>query len=97
MPEQAASFIAKSTIKAADREHRRKINFNIAKYNAVVPVGKQQFEDVDNDNHHQFVILLVLGQHHGFIIGSTHEAIGLAHRFSQILYRLPRHVQKKTG
>ncbi|RPD44437.1 LutB/LldF family L-lactate oxidation iron-sulfur protein [Paracnuella aquatica] len=46
MSEQAATFIAKSTIKAADREHRRKINFNIAKYNAVVPVGKQQFEDV---------------------------------------------------
>ena len=45
MSETAASFIAKSTIKAADMEHRRKINFNIAKYNAVVPVGKQQFAD----------------------------------------------------
>ncbi len=39
----ASSFIAKSTIKAADLEHRRKINFNIGKYNAVVPQGKQQF------------------------------------------------------
>ncbi|MEK7200228.1 MAG: LUD domain-containing protein, partial [Bacteroidota bacterium] len=39
----AASFIAKSTIKAADLEHRRKINFNINKYNTVVPQGKQQF------------------------------------------------------
>ena len=43
MKDNAASFIAKSTIKAADLEHRRKINFNIAKYNAVVPIGKQQF------------------------------------------------------
>lgn len=42
----AASFIAKSTIKAADLEHRRKINFNIGKYNAVVPIGKKQFTNV---------------------------------------------------
>ncbi len=41
------SFIAKSTIKAADLEHRRKVNFNINKYNATVPVGKQQFFDVE--------------------------------------------------
>ena len=47
MSENAASFIAKSTIKAEDREHRRKINFNIARYNAVVPVGKQQFTNVN--------------------------------------------------
>ncbi len=46
MSETAASFIAKSTIKAADLEHRRKINFNIGKYNAVVPQGKLQFENV---------------------------------------------------
>lgn len=46
MSEQSSFFIAKSTVKAADREHRRKINFNIARYNAVVPVGKQQFTDV---------------------------------------------------
>jgi len=46
MQETAASFIAKSTIKAADLEHRRKINFNIGKYNAVVPQGKKQFADV---------------------------------------------------
>ena len=46
MVETASSFIAKSTIKAADMDHRRKINFNIGKYNAVVPVGKQQFTDV---------------------------------------------------
>jgi L-lactate dehydrogenase complex protein LldF len=47
MSEHASSFIAKSTIKAADLDHRRKINFNIGKYNSVVPVGKQQFSDVN--------------------------------------------------
>jgi L-lactate dehydrogenase complex protein LldF len=46
MTDTAASFIAKSTMKAGDMEHRRKINFNIGKYNAVVPLGKQQFSDV---------------------------------------------------
>jgi L-lactate dehydrogenase complex protein LldF len=46
MSEQSSSFIAKSTVKASDREHRRKINFNISRYNAVVPVGKQQFTDI---------------------------------------------------
>lgn len=38
--------MAKSTVKAADREHRRKINFNISRYNAVVPQGKSQFTDL---------------------------------------------------
>ena len=47
MSEQSQSFIAKSTVKAADKEHRRKINFNINKYNAVVPKGKEQFSDVN--------------------------------------------------
>src|ERR1043165_2473611 len=46
MSGQSTSFKAKSTVKAADREHRRKINFNISRYNAVVPNGKQQFTDV---------------------------------------------------
>jgi len=46
MSENAASFIAKSTIKAGDKEHRRKINFNIGRYNAAVPSGKQQFTDI---------------------------------------------------
>ncbi len=46
MSEQASTFKAKSTVKAADREHRRKINFNISRYNAVVPQGKQQFTNV---------------------------------------------------
>lgn len=47
MSAHSSSFIAKSTIKAVDREHRRKINFNIAKYNAVLPAGKQQFSDLE--------------------------------------------------
>ncbi|MCX6208495.1 MAG: LutB/LldF family L-lactate oxidation iron-sulfur protein [Bacteroidetes bacterium] len=46
MTKTASTFIAKSTIKAADLSHRRKINFNIGKYNAVVPQGKQQFADL---------------------------------------------------
>lgn len=46
MNETAATFIAKSSIKSADLDHRHKINFNIGKYNAVVPKGKQQFEDI---------------------------------------------------
>jgi len=46
MHNQASTFIAKSTVKAADREHRRKINFNMARYNSVVPQGKTQFTDV---------------------------------------------------
>ncbi len=46
MSKSASIFIAKSTIKSADIEHRRKINFNISKYNAVVPQGKAQFDDL---------------------------------------------------
>jgi L-lactate dehydrogenase complex protein LldF len=47
MSEHSQSFIAKSADKTADREHRRKINFNIGKYNAVVPKGKEQFINVN--------------------------------------------------
>lgn len=46
MSEQSETFLAKSTVKTADLEHRRKINFNIGKYNASVPKGKEQFADV---------------------------------------------------
>ncbi|MFM2338852.1 MAG: hypothetical protein RL115_2045 [Bacteroidota bacterium] len=46
MKETVSDFIAKSTVKAADKNHRRTINFNIGKYNAKVPEGKQQFTDV---------------------------------------------------
>ena len=47
MPGHSESFIAKSTAKAADKEHRRKINFNIGRYNTVVPKGKEQFSNVN--------------------------------------------------
>ncbi|HEX6193135.1 MAG TPA: LutB/LldF family L-lactate oxidation iron-sulfur protein [Chitinophagaceae bacterium] len=47
MKEIASDFITKSSTKAADKDHRRKINFNIGKYNAVVPQGKEQFADVN--------------------------------------------------
>src|SRR4051794_20372046 len=46
MTETAESFKAKSTVRADDREHRRKINFNISKYNAAVPIGKLQFSEL---------------------------------------------------
>lgn len=39
-------FKEKSSLKASDLKHRNTINHNIGKYNAVVPVGKSQFEDV---------------------------------------------------
>lgn len=47
MSEHSDIFKEKTAIKASDLEHRRKINFNIGKYNAVVPQGKQQFENLD--------------------------------------------------
>lgn len=46
MTENARSFLAKSTIKAHNLEHRRKINFNMGKYAASVPKGKKQFSDL---------------------------------------------------
>ena len=46
MTETESTFKAKATIKSADLEHRQKINFNIAKYNSVVPQAKQQFSDI---------------------------------------------------
>lgn len=47
MKETASTFIAKSTEKASDRNHRQKINFNIGRYDAVVPLAKQQFSDLN--------------------------------------------------
>jgi L-lactate dehydrogenase complex protein LldF len=46
MSESGSSFLAKSTVKASDTEHRRKINFNIGRYDSAVPNGKLQFSDV---------------------------------------------------
>jgi L-lactate dehydrogenase complex protein LldF len=45
--DQASTFLDKSGTRAADLEHRKKINYNIGKYNAVVPQGKQQFEKLN--------------------------------------------------
>jgi L-lactate dehydrogenase complex protein LldF len=47
MTESLQTFIAKSSIKSGDLEHRRKINFNIGKYNQAVLQGKKQFESLD--------------------------------------------------
>ncbi len=47
MSESSTTFKAKSIIKSADLDHRQKINFNIGKYNAIVPEGKSQFENTD--------------------------------------------------
>lgn len=47
MSESSSTFKAKSTVKSADLDHRQKINFNIGKYNAVVPQGKSQFDNTD--------------------------------------------------
>jgi L-lactate dehydrogenase complex protein LldF len=46
MSETSDIFLAKSTVKAADMSHRRTINFNIGRYNAVVPQGKMQYDNV---------------------------------------------------
>ncbi|WP_126969704.1 LutB/LldF family L-lactate oxidation iron-sulfur protein [Gynurincola endophyticus] len=47
MSERKASFMAKSTVKSENLDHRRKINFNIDKYNAAVEKGKPQFAALD--------------------------------------------------
>lgn len=46
MSQTATQFNKKSREKAADRDHRQVINFNIGRYNAQVPAGKTQFSDV---------------------------------------------------
>src|SRR5579872_4496182 len=46
-PDPAENFITASTAKAEDMEHRHKINFNIGRYNAIVPQGKQQFGELN--------------------------------------------------
>jgi L-lactate dehydrogenase complex protein LldF len=45
--EIASDLIEKSIEKSADRDNLQKINFNIGRYNAVVPGGKQQFENLN--------------------------------------------------
>lgn len=46
MSDTIASFLAKSAIKSGDLDHRRKINFNIGRYNHSVAAGKPQFADL---------------------------------------------------
>src|ERR1700728_851954 len=43
MTDQQTIFLAKSEVKAGDLEHKRKVAFNIQKYNDSVVKGKQQF------------------------------------------------------
>ena len=47
MTEQQKIFLAKSDIKAHDLEHKRKVAFNIQKYNDSVVKGKQQFANLE--------------------------------------------------
>lgn len=46
MSEQSKQFAEKIAVKASDRDHRKTINFNIGKYNSVVPQGKSQFAEL---------------------------------------------------
>jgi len=45
--QEADIFLERSSEKAADLRHRRTINFNIGKYDAAVPQGKQQFSELE--------------------------------------------------
>jgi L-lactate dehydrogenase complex protein LldF len=45
--EQAEKFLERSAHMAPDLNHRKTINVNIGKYNAVVPQGKSQFSDLE--------------------------------------------------
>ena len=46
MSAHSQTFLANGAVKTEDREHRRKINFNMAKYDAAVVKGKEQFSDL---------------------------------------------------
>lgn len=45
---QQSVFLAKSEVKAHDLEHKRKISWNIQKYNAAVVKGKEQFSALEH-------------------------------------------------
>ena len=47
MSDNLSIFIAKSSVKAADLEHKRKISFNIDKYAAAVVKGKEQYANLE--------------------------------------------------
>lgn len=46
-PTLKKNFLNKSEVKAMDIEHKRKLMFNIGKYNETVVKGKKQFADLD--------------------------------------------------
>jgi L-lactate dehydrogenase complex protein LldF len=47
MNQQQSIFLAKSEVKTHDLEHKRKISWNIQKYNATVVKGKEQFAELE--------------------------------------------------
>ncbi|MBS1588010.1 MAG: iron-sulfur cluster-binding protein [Bacteroidetes bacterium] len=47
MTNHQSIFLAKSAVKAHDLEHKRKLSFNIEKYNQAVEKGLQQFSDLE--------------------------------------------------
>jgi len=47
MTDEQKRFMARSAVKAGDLEHKRKIAFNIQKYNDAVVKGKHQFANLD--------------------------------------------------
>ena len=47
MTENYRSFLREAEKTAFDKEHRRKINFNISKYDSAVEEGKKQFSDLE--------------------------------------------------
>lgn len=47
MTDTKATFLAKSTVKTNDLEHKRKLSFNIQKYADTVVKGKQQFDNLE--------------------------------------------------
>ncbi|MBS1781626.1 MAG: iron-sulfur cluster-binding protein [Bacteroidetes bacterium] len=47
MTNHKSIFLAKSAVKAHDLEHKRKLSFNIEKYNQALDRGMQQFSDLE--------------------------------------------------
>lgn len=47
MSEIAQKFIKASSVKAFDKEHRQKINYNIGKYNQAFTKGLEQYDDIE--------------------------------------------------
>jgi L-lactate dehydrogenase complex protein LldF len=47
MSERANDFMKAAEMKAFDKNHRKTVKFNISKYDAAVPKGKQQYQNLD--------------------------------------------------